>query len=56
MRVRFDQEADALYIRLDKSSVIESEEIPPRSHARSGRTGRDHRDRDVRGERAPPWR
>jgi len=29
MRVRFDQEADALYIRLDDSRVVESEEIRP---------------------------
>lgn len=29
MRVRFDQEADALYIRFDKSSIVESEEIRP---------------------------
>ncbi|OFV84200.1 MAG: hypothetical protein A2W26_13490 [Acidobacteria bacterium RBG_16_64_8] len=29
MRVRFDQEADALYVRLDESPVVESEEIRP---------------------------
>ena len=29
MRVRFDQEADALHIRLDRSRVFESEEIRP---------------------------
>ena len=29
MRVRFDQEADALHIRLDRSPVFESEEIRP---------------------------
>ena len=29
MRVRFDQEADALYVRLDRSKVVESEEIRP---------------------------
>jgi uncharacterized protein YuzE len=29
MKVCFDQEADALYVRLDESSVFESEEIRP---------------------------
>jgi len=29
MRVRFDQEADALHTRLDRSPVFESEEIRP---------------------------
>jgi uncharacterized protein YuzE len=29
MRVRFDQEADALHVRLDESPVFESEEIRP---------------------------
>lgn len=29
MRVTFDQEADALYVRLDKSHVGETEEIRP---------------------------
>lgn len=29
MRVTFDQEADALYVRLDKSHVAETEEIRP---------------------------
>ncbi len=29
MKVRFDQEADALYIRLDDAPVIESEEVGP---------------------------
>lgn len=29
MKVRFDQEADALYVRLDESPVFESEEIRP---------------------------
>ncbi len=29
MRVRFDQQADALYLRLDESRVVESEEIRP---------------------------
>lgn len=29
MRVRFDQEADALYVRIDNSPVFESEEIRP---------------------------
>jgi len=29
MKVRFDQEADALYIRLDDSPVAESEEVGP---------------------------
>ncbi len=29
MNVRFDQEADALYFRLDDSSIVESEEVSP---------------------------
>lgn len=29
MRVRFDQEADALYLRLDESAIAESEEVRP---------------------------
>ena len=29
MRVRFDQQADALYLRLDESPVVESEEVRP---------------------------
>jgi uncharacterized protein YuzE len=29
MRVRFDREEDALYIRLDDSPVVESEEVRP---------------------------
>lgn len=29
MRVRFDQEADALYVRLDESPIAESEEVRP---------------------------
>jgi uncharacterized protein YuzE len=29
MRVRFDQQADALYVRLDESPVVESEEVRP---------------------------
>ena len=29
MKVRFDQEADALYIRLDDAKVVESEEVKP---------------------------
>ena len=29
MRVQFDQEADALYLRFDDSSVMESEEVSP---------------------------
>ena len=29
MRVRFDQQADALYVRLDESPVAESEEVRP---------------------------
>lgn len=29
MRVHFDPEADALYLRLDESAVVESEEIYP---------------------------
>ena len=29
MRVRFDQEADALHVRIDESPVFESEEIRP---------------------------
>jgi len=29
MRVHFDQSADAIYFRLDDSSIIESEEVKP---------------------------
>jgi uncharacterized protein YuzE len=29
MKIHFDQEADALYIRLDDSKIIESEEVKP---------------------------
>jgi uncharacterized protein YuzE len=29
MRVHFDEKADALYLRLDDSKVIESEEVRP---------------------------
>ncbi len=29
MNVQFDQEADALYLRLDDSSIVESEEVSP---------------------------
>jgi uncharacterized protein YuzE len=29
MRVRFDQETDALYIRLDEAAVRESDEVSP---------------------------
>jgi len=29
MKVRFDQEADVLYLRLDDSSMVESEEVSP---------------------------
>ena len=29
MRVRFDEHADALYVRLDESPVVESEEVRP---------------------------
>jgi len=29
MKVRFDQETDALYIRLDEAPVRESEEVSP---------------------------
>ena len=29
MRAQFDPEADALYLRLDESAVVESEEIHP---------------------------
>ena len=29
MRVRMDQEADALYIRLDETPIVESEEVSP---------------------------
>jgi len=30
MRLKVDQEADALYLRLDDSKIIESEEVAPR--------------------------
>lgn len=29
MRIRFDEEADAIYLRLDESRIIESEEVQP---------------------------
>jgi uncharacterized protein YuzE len=29
MRPHFDEKADALYLRLNDSSVVESEEVPP---------------------------
>ena len=29
MRVRFDENADALYLRLDDSKILESEEVQP---------------------------
>ncbi|MCP3961145.1 MAG: DUF2283 domain-containing protein [bacterium] len=29
MKVHFDEEADAVYLRLDESEIIESEEVQP---------------------------
>ena len=29
MKMRYDEQADALYLRLDESAIIESEEIQP---------------------------
>ena len=29
MRVHFDQESDAIYLRLDDSKIVESEEVKP---------------------------
>jgi hypothetical protein len=29
IRLRYDEKADALYVRLDESDVVESEEIKP---------------------------
>ncbi|HEY7030358.1 MAG TPA: DUF2283 domain-containing protein [Thermomicrobiales bacterium] len=29
MKVHFDPEADALYLRLDESAIVESEEVHP---------------------------
>jgi len=29
MRMRYDEKADALYLRLDESKVVESEEVQP---------------------------
>ena len=29
MKVHFDQKSDALYFRLDESSIVESEEVKP---------------------------
>jgi uncharacterized protein YuzE len=29
MRVRFDEKADAIYLRFDESEVVESEEVHP---------------------------
>ena len=29
MRVRFDEKADAIYLRFDESEIVESEEVHP---------------------------
>jgi uncharacterized protein YuzE len=29
MRMRYDEKADALYLRLDDSTIVESEEVQP---------------------------
>jgi uncharacterized protein YuzE len=29
MKLHFDEEADALYLRLDESQIVESEEVQP---------------------------
>ncbi len=29
MRVKFDKESDALYVRIDESEIVESEEVEP---------------------------
>ncbi len=29
MRVHFDEKADAIYLRLDESKIVESEEVQP---------------------------
>ncbi len=29
MKVQYDQQADALYVRLDESRIVESEEVRP---------------------------
>ena len=29
MKMRYDEQADALYLRLDESAIIESEEVQP---------------------------
>lgn len=29
MRMRYDEQADALYLRLDESEIIESQEVQP---------------------------
>ena len=29
MKIKFDQEADAFYVRLDEERIVESEEIEP---------------------------
>jgi len=29
MKVHFDEEADAVYLRLDESEIVESEEVQP---------------------------
>jgi uncharacterized protein YuzE len=29
MRIHFDEEADAVYLRLDDSTIVESEEVHP---------------------------
>ena len=33
MRVPFDEKADVLYLRLDDSKIVESEEVRPRDFA-----------------------
>ncbi|MHB8471716.1 MAG: DUF2283 domain-containing protein [Gammaproteobacteria bacterium] len=29
MKIRYDEQADALYLRLDESAIVESEEVQP---------------------------
>jgi uncharacterized protein YuzE len=29
MRIRYDQQADALYLRLDEAEIVESQEVQP---------------------------
>ena len=49
MKLNVDKEADALYLRLDDSPIVESEEVSPGRRARLQRSERSGRSGD-----APP--